>query len=248
MFIGIGTAVNVVAVLCGAGIGILLGSRFPEQVRQTVMIVLGLFTGLLGADAASVALTSTELPAAVGQRAVLLVVLGVLLLGGVLGALVRLEDRVTGLAEWLRTRVARSTQSDPGGRERFVLGFVSASMLFCIGPLTVLGSLSDGLGQGPDQLLVKSVLDGFASIAMASGLGVGVACAAGSVLVVQGLLTVAGYALGDVLTTAQVDCLTAVGGLMLLALSIRLMDLKEVPVANLLPALVLAPVAVAVMA
>ncbi len=118
---------------------------------------------------------------------------------------------------------------------------VTATLLFCVGPLAILGSLSDGLGRGADQLLVKSVLDGFAAMAFASTLGWGVLASAGAVALIQGSLTAVGYFAGDVLTTAQVDALTATGGVVLLALGLRLLDLKQIPVGDLLPALLLAP-------
>jgi uncharacterized membrane protein YqgA involved in biofilm formation len=120
--------------------------------------------------------------------------------------------------------------------------------VFCVGPLAILGSLSDGLGRGAEQLLVKSVLDGFAAMAFASTLGWGVLASAGTVALIQGSLTALGYFAGDVLTVAQVDALTATGGVILLGLALRLLDLKQVPVGDLLPALLLAPPLVSVAA
>jgi uncharacterized membrane protein YqgA involved in biofilm formation len=122
-----------------------------------------------------------------------------------------------------------------------VEGFVSSSVLFCVGPLTVLGSLSDGLGRGADQLYLKSALDGFASIAFAASFGWGVAASALAVLAVQGTLTLAGLLLGDVLSAAQVAALSATGALMLVGVALGLLRLRQVPVGDLLPALVLAP-------
>jgi uncharacterized membrane protein YqgA involved in biofilm formation len=129
-----------------------------------------------------------------------------------------------------------------------VEGFVSASMVFCVGPLTVLGALSDGLGRGADQLFLKATLDGFAAIAFAASLGWGVAASALVVLVVQGLITAAGAALGDVLPAAHVTALTATGGVMLVGVALRLLKLKQVAVADLLPALLVAPVLVQIVA
>lgn len=113
--------------------------------------------------------------------------------------------------------------------------------MFCVGPLAILGSLSDGLGRGADQLYVKAVLDGFAAMAFASTLGWGVLASALTVGILQGALTVLGYFAGDVLSVAQIDALTATGGVILLGLGLRLLDLKQIPVGDLLPALVLAP-------
>ena len=131
---------------------------------------------------------------------------------------------------------------------RFVEGFVSASLLFCVGPLTVLGSLSDGLGRGAEQLLVKSVLDGTVAVVLASTLGIGVGFSALSVLVVQGAITAAAGLLADVLDARMIDELTATGGIIILGIALRLLDLKPVRVGSFLPGLVLCPVLVAVFA
>jgi uncharacterized membrane protein YqgA involved in biofilm formation len=126
-------------------------------------------------------------------------------------------------------------------RARFGEGFVVASLVYCIGPLTVVGAIQDGLGD-PELLLVKSGLDGFASIAFASVYGWGVALAAATVGIVQGAIALASGALEDVLTDPMVDALAAAGGVLLVGIALRLLDLKEIRVANLLPAVVLAPV------
>jgi uncharacterized membrane protein YqgA involved in biofilm formation len=130
---------------------------------------------------------------------------------------------------------------DHAARERFIEGWLSASLLFCVGPLTILGSLSDGLGRGIEQLMLKSVLDGFAAMAFASSFGVGVLFSAVSVAVVQGLLTLLGVMLGSLLPDAHIAALTATGGLMLVGIALRLLNIKQVPVGDLLPALVVAP-------
>jgi hypothetical protein len=128
-----------------------------------------------------------------------------------------------------------------------VEGFVTASLLFCVGPLTVLGSLSDGLGTGIEQLALKSVLDGFAALALASALGWGVTASALTVLVVQGSLTLLGALIGDVVSDAAVMALTATGGVLLIGVGLRLIGVARLPVADLLPALIIAPIAVAVL-
>ena len=131
-------------------------------------------------------------------------------------------------------------------RARFVEGFVLSSLVFCVGPLTILGSLSDGLGRGIDQLALKSTLDGFAAIAFAASLGWGVAASALVVLVVQGGLTIAGWAAGGLLPAAQISALTATGGVLLVGVALRLLRVRAVAVGDLLPALVLAPVITAI--
>ena len=143
------------------------------------------------------------------------------------------------------SHVVRSDGSDQPARaeerRRFIEGYVSASLLFCVGPLTILGSLSDGLGDGIDQLALKSVLDGFASIAFAASLGWGVAAAALTVLVVQGAITGVGVLLGGLLPDGHVAAITATGGLLLVGVALRLLRIKQVPVGDLLPALLVAP-------
>ena len=242
MFPGFGTLVNVATVLLGAGLGLLLGHRLPERTRATVTDALGLVTLLIGALSAA-KVTSPELAAAVGRSAPVLIVLGALLLGGIAGSLLDIERRLADLGDWLRRRLTRGADHD-----RFIEGFVTASLVFCVGPLTILGSLSDGLGLGAEQLILKATLDFFASIAFAATLGVGVMASALAVLVIQGGLTLIGFLIGDFLPTAHLDAITACGGLLLLGVGLRLLAIKMVPVGNLLPALVVAPLLVQLIA
>lgn len=165
--------------------------------------------------------------------------LGALLLGALTGSALRIEDRLESGAEWLRRRFAGT-----GEAGTFVDAVVTPTLLFCVGPLTILGSLSDGLGRGADQLLVKSVLDGFAAMAFASTLGWGVLFSAGAVGLVQGSLTLAGYLFGNLFTAGQIDALSATGGVILIALGLRLLRVRQIPVGDLLPALVFAPLIV----
>jgi uncharacterized membrane protein YqgA involved in biofilm formation len=245
VFPGFGTAVNVVTVVLGAGLGLLLGHRLPVRTRETVTDALGLVTLLIGALSAG-AVTSERLAAEVGSSAPVLIVLGSLLLGGIAGSLIDIEGRLDRFGGWLRDRLSRSGDgNDAEGRRRFIEGFVTASLVFCVGPLTILGALSDGLGLGADQLLLKATLDGFASIAFAASLGVGVLASALAVAVIQGLLTVVGLLIGDFLPGAHLDAVTACGGLLLLGVGLRLLAIKPVPVGNLLPALLVAPLLVA---
>ncbi|HLL64033.1 MAG TPA: DUF554 family protein [Propionibacteriaceae bacterium] len=247
MFLGFGTAVNVGTVVVGAGLGLLLGHRLPVRTRETVTDALGLVTLLIGGLSAA-AVTSDALAAEVGSAAPVLIVLGSLLLGGIAGSLVDIESRLDRLGDWLRRRLSRTRDAgadDHVARRRFIEGFVTASLVFCVGPLTILGALSDGLGLGADQLLLKAALDGFASIAFAASLGVGVMAAAVAVAAIQGTLTLVGLLIGDFLPAAHVDAVTACGGLLLLGVALRLLAIKPVPVVNLLPALLVAPLLVA---
>jgi hypothetical protein len=273
VFPGVGTVVNVAAVLVGSALGLLLGARLPMRTRDTVTDALGLVTLLIGALSAA-EVRSAALTGAVGSAAPVLIVLGSLLLGGIAGSLLDIEARLEGFGDWLRTRLGRrrrrqvpegvprnetpsghdsagtlpseSPPPEDAARERFIEGFVTASLVFCVGPLTILGSLSDGLGRGADQLILKAALDGFAAIAFAASLGVGVMASVVAIVVVQGTLTLVGVLVGDVLPEAHLAAVTATGGLLLVGVGLRLLQIRAVPVGNLLPALLVAPVLVSV--
>jgi uncharacterized membrane protein YqgA involved in biofilm formation len=237
---GAGTALNVATVLVGSGVGTLAGDRLASAVREAVTTALGLTTLLLAAlDAAAV--RDAALVRSVGGSAPVLVVLGSLVLGGALGGALRLQQRLDALSQRLLGRGHPAPVTDSAaGAGRAAEGFLAASLLFCVGPLTVLGSVQDGLGHGVSLLAVKSALDGFASVALAASYGPAVALAALTVLVVQGSLTAASAALGGVLTAAQLAAVTATGGLLLAGVAARLLALRTFAMADLLPALVLA--------
>lgn len=239
--IGLGTLLNMAAIVVGTLIGVLVGHRLPERTRDLITQALGLVV-LVVAALNVVALLDAEWIDAVGGSAPLLIVLGSVVIGGIVGSLLRIEDRVEHLGSWLQARVRRSSGSDASEqRARFIEGFVDASLLFCIGPLAILGALSDGLGHGIDQLALKSVIDGFASVAFAASLGWGVAFSALSVGIVQGLLTVLGAFVGSVVAASAVASITATGGILLIGVGLRLLRVTRLPVADLLPALVVAP-------
>ena len=246
MIRGAGTILNVVTVLVGSGLGLLLGHRLPQHTRNVVTDALGLVTLLVAALSAA-AVLDRPLIAAVGNGAPVLIVLGALLIGGIAGSLLRLEDRLEALGAWLQSRLggapngSRPNDRTDEQRERFVQGFLTASLLFCVGPLAVLGPINDGLGRGIDQLALKSTLDGFAAIAFASSFGIGVAASVISIALLQGTFTVVGVALGDVLPASHVSALTATGGLLLVGIALRLLQVRMVPVGDLLPALLVAP-------
>lgn len=240
---GLGTVINVLAILVGAGLGVFVGHRLPERTRVTITDALGLVTLVLG-GVNLLALGDPVYRDAVGDGGSLLIVLGALLIGGIVGSLLRIEARLEAFGGWLQRRFTRGGES----RARFIEGFVTASLIFCIGPLAILGSLSDGLGQGIDQLALKSVLDGFASLAFAASLGWGVMASALSVAVFQGLITVIGFFAGSVLPAALIASITATGGVLLLGVGLRLLNLRSVPVGDMLPALLVAPILTAVVA
>jgi uncharacterized membrane protein YqgA involved in biofilm formation len=237
-----GTLVNAGAVLVGTALGTLLGDRLPERIRETVMHGLGLFVLALGVTEAAQAFTGPLAEFSKHGGSAVIVLLSVLV-GGVIGELIRIDDGLTNLGEALRRRFARGE----GDHGRFTEGFVVASLVFCVGPLTVLGSIQDGLHGDSQLLLIKSVLDGFAALAFSAALGWGVGFAALTILVYQGALSIAAGAVASGFSDAMIASMTAVGGILILAIGFRLLEVKTIRVANFLPALVLAPATVAVM-
>jgi uncharacterized membrane protein YqgA involved in biofilm formation len=249
----VGTLVNVATVIVGTAIGTLLGDRLPERVRETVMHGLGLFVIALGVVEAGEAFSG---PLADFTRGSAVVVLGSILVGGVIGELIGIEQWLTRMGDRLRDRFARGegddgegdrVGDDPRASSRFTEGFVVASLVFCVGPLAVLGSIQDGLSGDAQLLIIKSVLDGFAALAFSAALGWGVGFSVITIVVYQGTLSLAAGAVADGFSDAMISSLTATGGILILAIGLRLLDVKRIRVANLLPALVLAPATVAVM-
>ena len=231
---GIGTVVNVLTVVGGTAAGVVLGNRLPERLRLAVLQAVGLLTLVIGTREA-ITTRNVVFP------------LVALILGAAIGEALRIEDRLERLGQVVRDRFTRGTEDDDS---RFVEGFVAATLLFCIGPLTILGSIRDGLG-GPDHaqlLFVKAALDGVVSIAFASTLGWGVGFSALAIVAVQGTITAGAGAADRLLTDRMVIEMSATGGLMVIGIGLRLLDLKKVPVGSFLPALVIAPVGVALFA
>lgn len=230
-----GTLINIFAILAGATIGVLLGNRLPERMSRTLTDAMGLVVLVIGA-LNLLALQDSEFISAVTSAGTLLVVLGALLLGGITGSLLRIEDRLEQFGGWLQRK-----SSGTGDRQKFIDGFVNSSLLFTIGPMAVLGALQDGLGQGFDILALKSTLDGFTAIAFAAALGWGVAFSAIPVGVWQGLLTLVAISAGALMPASVVAAITATGGILLLGTGLRLLQIRMVSVADLLPALIFAP-------
>lgn len=226
-----GTLLNTATVIVGALLGRALGRRLPERLRETAMDGIALLTLLIGVKMG------------LGSQNVLYV-LGAVMLGGLLGEALRLEDRIGALGDQLERRVMRRGRQQNAAGD-FSRGFVTTSILFCVGPVTLIGCMNDGLNGDIQLLAVKSVLDGFSAIAFASALGWGVLFSAGTVLVVQGALTLGARSLSGVLTPAMSAELFATGGVMMLGLGFRLLGLKPIRVANFLPGLLVAPLLVA---
>jgi uncharacterized membrane protein YqgA involved in biofilm formation len=234
----VGTLINVLAILAGSFAGVLLGNRLPEKMSRTLTDAMGLVVLVIGALNLA-ELSNAQFEDATGNFPTILVVLASLLIGGVLGSLLGIEQRLEQFGSWLQART-----KGKGDKDRFIQGFVNASLLFTVGPMAILGALQDGLGQGFDVLALKSTLDGFTSIAFSATLGWGVAFSAIPVGLWQGLLTVLAQSVGAVLSEAIVAAITATGGILLLGTGLRLLQIRMVAVADLLPALIIAPVIV----
>lgn len=225
-----GTLINIVAVLVGGGLGTLLGSRLPARVRETVMHGIGLVTLMVG-----VHLTLKT------QNT--LIVLGSILVGAILGEWWRIDVGLEAISARLRERVSRRLSAK--SLQHFSEGFVTASLVFCVGPMTVLGSIQDGLTGDFTLLAIKSLLDGFTALAFASTLGAGVIFSALTILVYQGGLSLLAGLAQNALTAPMIAEMTATGGVLILAIGLLLLELKRIRVANLLPALLIAPLMVA---
>jgi len=227
-----GTIINIVTVLIGGTLGLLFGARLPERLKGTVIVGLGLFTAAIGIQM----FLTTENP---------LIVLGALLVGALLGEWWRIEDGLQGLGKRLEQRFAGSGETDADGSSKFVRGFLTASILFCVGPMTILGSIQDGLTGNYELLAVKSVLDGFASLAFASTLGVGVLFSTLVILVFQGGISLLAVQLNALVTTPMLNEMTATGGVILIGLAVSsLLEIKKIRTGNFLPALAIAPLIV----
>jgi len=226
-----GTLLNVAAVLIGTTIGLLVGARMPARLQQTLTDGLGLFSLVIGLTLALQFTLTDGRPA--GEQ---LGVLAALLVGATVGELLRLSDRLDALGDWFQRRLARGEQPS-----RVSEGFVTASLVFCVGPLTILGSIQNGLTGDIQLLSVKSLLDGVASVAFAAALGAGVYLSALTVLVVQGAIALAAWLFGAGLDQSAVDAASAVGGILLMGVGLRLLEIRHIRVANFLPALLLAP-------
>ncbi len=219
----VGTLINVGTVVAGGTMGLFLHRSLPERFQRVILHAIGLITLLLGVQMA------------LKTRSVL-VVLGSLIFGGLLGEWWRVQDRVDALGRWLETRFKRHEH------DRFSEGFITTSLLFCVGPMTLLGCIQDGIGGDFKTLAIKACMDGFAAMAFAARLGWGVLFSAASVLLYQGGITLAASPLQRVLTEPLIDEMSGTGGLLICCIGLGLLEIKRLPVANYLPALAIAPV------
>ena len=225
-----GTIINVAAILIGGTIGLIFGSRIPERFKHTVIAGMGLFTAAMGLQM----FFKSE-----NQ----LIVLGALIIGAMLGEWIGIEDWLQALGETLEKRFSQDTEM--GASSRFVRGFMVASLLFCIGPMAILGSIQDGLTGDYNLLAVKSTLDGFASIAFASTLGIGVMFSSVIILIYQGGISLLAGQLNAIVTDPMMAEMTATGGVILIGVAFNnLLEIKKIRVGNFLPALAVAPLIV----
>jgi uncharacterized protein len=230
-----GTILNIITVLLGGGLGLAFGARLPTKMRETIVAGLGIFTAAYGLKI----FLDTQNP---------LIVLGSLLIGGVLGEWWQIEEGLKNIGAWLENRSRGNIKSSEGQvdrKNRFVRGFLTASLVFCVGPMTILGSIQDGLSGDYSLLAVKSVLDGFAALAFASTLGEGVLFSTFVILAYQGGLSLLAAQASTWITENMMVEMTAVGGVILIGLAISsLLEIKTIRVGNFLPALIVAPLIV----
>ena len=222
-----GTLLNLLTVLAGGLIGLVLGDRLPERLRENVVAGVGLFVLAMGVKFAI-------------DTASLLYLLGAVVIGGVIGSLWGIERRLNAFGESIQRRVAA-----PGATSTVAEGFVTASIVFCVGPLTFLGAIRNGLTGDGSLLLIKSVLDGFTAIAFAATLGWGVLLSLFVILLYQGGLAAGASLFAGLLSDAQVREMSAVGGLLLVGVGLKLLRVRDVQVADYVPAIVVAPLLVA---
>lgn len=224
--IGLGTLINTATVVIGGTVGIAMGDRIPERVRIIVVQVIGMVTIGLG------------LSDLLNTHNIVFPLLG-MVFGAVFGEILRIEDRLQGIGEFIRKRFAKSQEPGP-----FVTGFVTATLLFCIGPLTILGAIQDASGATPQLYIIKGTLDGFMSVIFGAVHGVGVLFSAVSVFVVQGTLTLFGTQIDALLDDRMRIELFAAGGLAVMAIGLNLLDIKKIRLGSLLPGLIITPVLV----
>ena len=223
---GLGTIINTATVLAGGGLGLLIGNRIPDRIRVIIVQVIGLVTIAIGLR--DVMNTDNMVFPLVGM-----------VLGAIIGELLRIEDRLEQLGEILRRKFTK-----PVSESKFVTGFVTATLLFCVGPLTILGAIEDASGKTPQLYIIKGTLDGFMMIIFSALYGVGAIFSAASVFFIQGSLTLFGTSLDTLLTDRMRLELFSAGGIAVLAIGLNLLEIKRIRLGSLLPGLVITPLLV----
>ena len=223
---GLGTIINTVTVIAGGGLGLIIGNKIPDRVRVIIVQVIGITTLAIG------------LRDVINTENIVFPLVG-MILGGIVGELLQIEDRLAKIGEFLRRRFAKSS-----AESTFVNGFVTATLLYCVGPLTILGAIEDASGRTPQLYIIKGTLDGFMTIIFAALYGVGAIFSAISVFVVQGSLTVFGTSLDSLLSDRMRLELFSAGGMAVIAIGINLLEVKKIRIGSLLPGLVVTPLLV----
>ncbi len=216
-----GTIVNVIAIIAGSSIGFILKNKFPEKVNNIIMQALGLCSLLIGMQMAL-------------KTANILLVIFSLVIGGIVGELIGLEDGLEKIGKKLKTKFSGKVSS-----KRFVEGFITTSLLFCVGSMAIVGSLQEGLNGNPELLYTKSLLDGITSIAFSAAMGLGVMFSAIPTFLYQGGITLLAHLIRDFLTLEVINEITGVGGILVLGIGFNLLELKKIKVGNLLPSLLI---------
>jgi uncharacterized protein len=214
----IATLVNAAAIILGSLMGVFLGRNFPDRVRSIVYQGIGLCVLAIGLDMS------------LRYDNIIVVVFSVLL-GAVTGELLKLDEKMTSLGDWLKTRIKSKDA-------RFTDGFVTASLIFCIGSMAILGSIDEGIRGDRTVLLTKSILDGFISIPLAATYGIGVLFSALPILLYQGSITIAASQSQAFFSSEIITQITSVGGLLIMGIGLSLLDVKKINVTNLLPSIV----------
>lgn len=217
-----GTILNFLTVVIGSTFGMLIGSKLPEKIKEVIFHAIGLFTILIGIN---MAVKGTEF----------LPIFIALICGGITGEALKLDTRLNIIVEKLKSKISKDSP-------RFVDGFITATLIFCVGAMTVVGSIQEGLTGDATILYTKAIMDGVTSLTLASGLGIGVLFSSISVLVIQGSLTLLGGYLKFLMQDIYLMNLTSLGGILLVGLGIELLAIKKIKVLNLLPSLVYLPI------
>jgi len=223
-----GTIVNVIAIFLGCSIGFILKSKFPEKIGKIIMQALGLASLLIG------------MQMALKTNNILLIIFS-LVIGGIIGELIGIEEGLERLGEKIRSKFKGNTAS-----ERFTEGFITASLLYCVGSMAIMGALKEGLSGNPDILYTKSLLDGVTSIAFTAAMGIGVLFSAISVFLYQGGITLLAQLIKDFLSPEVINEMTATGGILILGIGFGLLEIKKIKVGNLLPAILVAAILAAI--
>ena len=216
----LGTIVNVATVLAGSALGLLFHRRLPEKITGIVFQGIGLFTLFLGFSMAS-------------KTSNFLIMIFSIVIGSIIGELLSLDSVLDKFSDRLKNRIGSKN-------DKFSEGLIAAFLLFCMGSMTILGAFEEGLGNSPNLLYAKSLLDGFSSIALSAGLGIGVMFSAIPLLIYQGGLTLFAGWLGEFFSDIVINEMSAVGGLMLIGLGISILEIKSIKVINMTPGLVVA--------